>query len=134
MSYWLVKSEPSCWSFADHLAKGVEPWDGVRNHQANGNMKAMALGDLAFFYHSQKERACVGLLEVSVLWRPDPSDESGRFGMVDFRALRPLPHPVTLAQIKADPRLANLALLKQSRLSVVPIEAEAWQIMMEMAQ
>jgi predicted RNA-binding protein with PUA-like domain len=134
MSYWLVKSEPSCWSFADHLAKGVEPWDGVRNHQANGNMKAMALGDLAFFYHSQKERACVGLLEVSALWRPDPSDESGRFGMVDFRALRPLPHPVTLAQIKADPRLANLALLKQSRLSVVPIEAEAWQIMMEMAQ
>lgn len=133
MAYWLVKSEPSCWSFADHLAKGVEPWDGVRNHQANGYMKAMAAGDLALFYHSQKERACVGLLEVCADWRPDPSDDSGRFGMVDFRALRPLAKPVTLAQIKADPRLSELALLKQSRLSVVPIDPASWQIIMEMA-
>lgn len=133
MAHWLVKSEPSCWSWADHAAKGEELWDGVRNHQANNNMKAMRQGDLALFYHSQKERACVGLLEVASEWQPDPSDDSGRFGMVSFRALRPLAKPVTLEAIKADPRLGHLALLKQSRLSVVPIDAQAWSLIMAMA-
>jgi predicted RNA-binding protein with PUA-like domain len=133
MNFWLVKSEPSCWSWSDHLAKGKEPWDGVRNHQANGYMKTMRLGDQALFYHSQKERACVGLLEVCTEWHPDPNDESGRFGMVTFQALRALSHPVSLDLIKSDPRLTHLALLKQSRLSVVPIDAEAWAIILEIA-
>lgn len=133
MAYWLVKSEPSCWSFEDHLKKGTEPWDGVRNHQANTHMKSMQVGDQALFYHSQSQRACVGLLEVCKEWYPDPKDASGRFGMVDFKALHKLPQPVSLTQIKADPRLAHLPLLKQSRLSVVPIDADSWSILLSMA-
>lgn len=128
MAHFLVKSEPSCWSWADHVKKGVEPWDGVRNHQANSVMKEMAVGDTAFFYHSQSEKAVVGILEVVEPWRPDPSDDSGRFGLVAFRAVRPLPRPVTLAEIKADPRLSDLPLIRQSRLSVMAIPDDAWAI------
>lgn len=131
-AHFLVKSEPSCWSWDDHLKKGVEAWDGVRNHQANKVMKAMAVGDLAFFYHSQSEKAVVGILEVTEPWRPDPSDDSGRFGMVSFRALAPLPHPVSLAEIKADPRLAGLPLIRQSRLSVMAIPDDAWAMICAM--
>ncbi|MGC2854614.1 EVE domain-containing protein [Novispirillum sp. DQ9] len=128
MNTWLVKSEPGCWSFADHMAKGVERWDGVRNHQAAANLKAMRCGDLAFFYHSVDEKRVVGVLEVVREAYPDPTDPAGRFVCVDFKAVAPLPRPVTLAGIKADPRLAHLALLKQSRLSVVPIDAGAWAV------
>jgi predicted RNA-binding protein with PUA-like domain len=129
MAYWLVKSEPTAWSWERHLKKGVEPWNGVRNFQACNNMKAMKLGDRAFFYHSVDEKRIVGVLEVVKTYYPDPTDNSGRFGMVDFRALYPLKTPVTLARIKADPRLTHLALVKQSRLSVVPIDAAAWKIL-----
>ncbi|GGF59391.1 ubiquinol-cytochrome c reductase [Terasakiella brassicae] len=128
MNYWLVKSEPGCWSWADHVQKGVEPWDGVRNFQAAKYMKAMEVGDLAFFYHSQKEKAVVGVLEVVTTAYPDPSDESGRFVCVDFKALHPLKHPVSLKQIKDDPRLADMALVKQARLSVLPVAPDAWAL------
>jgi predicted RNA-binding protein with PUA-like domain len=126
MAYWLVKSEPGAWSWAQHVTKGVEPWNGVRNHQASNNMKAMKVGDKAFFYHSVDEKRIVGVLEVVKTYYPDPTDKSGRFGMVDFKALYPLKTPVTLAQIKAEPRLNHLALVRQSRLSVVPIDDKAW--------
>ena len=128
MAYWLVKSEPGAWSWEQHVGKGVEPWDGVRNHQAAGNMKAMKPGDLAFFYHSGEERRIMGTLEVVGAWRPDPTDDSGHFGLVDFKAVRALKRPVTLAEIKADPRLQHLALVRQSRLSVMPVDAAAWRL------
>lgn len=132
MNTWLVKSEPSAWSWDDHVKKGIEPWSGVRNHQACNNMKAMRKGDKAFFYHSVDEKRIVGVLEVVGEYRPDPTDESKRFGLVDFKALKPLKTPVTLAQIKEDPRLEHLALVRQSRLSVTPIDAKAWKILCAM--
>jgi predicted RNA-binding protein with PUA-like domain len=132
MSYWLVKSEPNAWSWEQHMAVGVEPWNGVRNHQACNNMKAMKVGDRAFFYHSGAERQVVGVLEVVREYYPDPSDASGRFGMVDFKALHPLARPVSLAEIKADGRLDHIALIRQSRLSVMPLDDGAWRIIAEM--
>jgi predicted RNA-binding protein with PUA-like domain len=122
----LVKSEPEAWSWEDHAKKGVEPWNGVRNHQAANNLKAMKIGERAFFYHSGESRAVVGVLEVVRAYYPDPTDATGRFGMVDFRAVHPLKTPVTLARIKAEPRLSHLALVRQSRLSVMPIDEKAW--------
>ena len=132
MRYWLVKSEPGEWSWEDHVKAGVEPWDGVRNHQAAGNLKRMKVGDRAFFYHSVREKRIVGVLEVVKEYYPDPSDESGRFGMVDFQAVEPLAEPVSLRQIKADDRLAHLALVRQSRLSVMPIDAKSWRLIRRM--
>jgi predicted RNA-binding protein with PUA-like domain len=132
MSYWLVKSEPNAWSWEQHMAVGVEPWNGVRNHQACNNMKAMKRGDRALFYHSGAERQVVGVLEVVREYYPDPSDASGRFGMVDFKALHPLARPVSLAEIKADGRLDHIALIRQSRLSVMPLDDGAWRIIAEM--
>jgi predicted RNA-binding protein with PUA-like domain len=132
MSYWLVKSEPNAWSWEQHVAAGVEPWNGVRNHQACNNMKAMRNGDKAFFYHSGAERQVVGVVEVVREYYPDPTDPSGRFGMVDFKALHPLAQPVSLAAIKADGRLDRIALIRQSRLSVMPLDDEAWRIIAEM--
>jgi len=132
MKYWLVKSEPGSWSWDDQVKKGVEHWDGVRNYQAANNMKAMKTGDKAFFYHSVNEKQIVGIVEVVKEYYPDPSDKSGRFGMVDFKAVEPVPNPVTLADIKAEPRLAELALIKQSRLSVVPIDAKSWKLICKM--
>jgi predicted RNA-binding protein with PUA-like domain len=132
MRYWLVKSEPGSWSWDDHVKVGVEPWNGVRNYQAANNMKAMKIGDKAFFYHSVKEKQIVGIVEVVKEYYPDPSDASGRFGMVDFKALKPVPKPVTLANIKADERLHDLALIRQSRLSVVPVDKASWDIICRM--
>ena len=132
MAYWLVKSEPDAWSWDEHMEAGVAEWDGVRNHQACNNMKAMKVGDQAFFYHSGGERAVVGILEVAREYYPDPTDASGRFGMVDFKALTPLPRPVSLAEIKADGRLDQTALVRQSRLSVMPLDDDAWRIISEM--
>ena len=128
MDYWLVKSEPGAWSWDHHAKAGVAEWDGVRNHQAANNMKAMKTGDKAFFYHSGADRCVVGTLEVVRTYYPDPSDPSGRFGMVDFKALRPLEKPVTLKDVKADGRLDHLALVRHSRLSVIPIDPEAWRV------
>ena len=129
MAYWLVKSEPGSWSWDDQVKKGVEHWDGVRNYQAANNMKAMKIGDLAFFYHSVNEKQIVGIVEVVKEYYPDPSDAKGRFGMVDFKTVKPFRTPVTLAEIKADERLQHLALVRQSRLSVTPIDPEAWTLL-----
>ncbi len=133
MKYWLVKSEPGAWSWDDHVKEGTAEWDGVRNHQACGNMNAMKIGDRAFFYHSVKEKQVVGLLEVVKEYYPDPSDESERFGMVDFKALKPVEKPVTLAEIKATPELQDMALVRQSRLSVMPVTAKEWRLILKMS-
>ncbi len=135
MAYWLFKSEPGAWSWNDQAAE-TEPvgWEGVRNHQAANNMKAMKIGDLGFFYHSVKEKQVVGIVEVVGEYHPDPTDASAKFGMVDLVAVRPMVRPVTLAEIKADPRLQDLALVRQSRLSVVPIGDEEWRIICTMGE
>lgn len=128
MAYWLVKSEPQAWSWQQHLEAGIEPWDGVRNHQAAANLKAMQVGDQAFFYHSGTERRIMGIVEVTRPYHPDPTDPSGRFGMVDLKALHSFARPVTLAEIKANPALSHIALVRQSRLSVMPIDEDAWRL------
>mgnify|MGYP003636493565 FL=1 len=132
MQYWLFKSEPGAWSWDDQVKKGVEHWDGVRNYQANNNMKAMKKGDKGFFYHSVNEKRIVGIVEVVKEHYPDDSDESGRFGMVDINAVEPVKTPVTLADVKAEPKLADLALVRQSRLSVVPVAAAEWKLLCKM--
>ena len=134
MAYWLVKSEPETWSWESHVEAGTAEWDGVRNAQANNNMKAMAVGDRAFFYHSGDERRILGVLEVVREAYPDPSDPKGKSVMVDFKALGPLARPVTLAEIKADGRLDGIALVRQSRLSVMPIDDEAWAVIQELGR
>lgn len=132
MKYWLIKSEPYKWSWDDQVKKGVEHWDGVRNHQASNNMKEMKKSDQAFFYHSNEGKEIVGICEVVKEYYPDHTDESGRFGMVDFKAIKPLKNPVTLAQIKETKGLAEMALLKQSRLSVSPVRKKEWDIILKM--
>jgi predicted RNA-binding protein with PUA-like domain len=132
MQYWLFKSEPGAWSWDDQVKVGVEPWNGVRNYQANNNMKAMKIGDKGFFYHSVNEKQIVGIVEVVKEHYPDHTDESGRFGMVDVKALHPVKTPVTLADVKAEPKLGNLALVKQSRLSVVPVAKDEWKLLCKM--
>ena len=134
MKYWLIKSEPGTWSWQDQVDAGEKGthWDGVRNYQASNNMKEMKIGDLCFFYHSVSEKQIVGIVEVIKEYYPDPSDAKGRFGMVDVKAVKPLPKPVTLADIKADPRLENFALVRQSRLSVVPVDEATWHLISRM--
>ncbi len=134
MAYWLLKSEPGSWSWDDQVKAGATEWDGVRNYQASNNMNAMELGDLCFFYHSVKEKLVVGIVEVVGLYYPDPSDASGRFGMVDVKAVKPMERPVSLSEIKAEPRLSELALVKQSRLSVVPVNQAEWRLICEMGE
>lgn len=126
--HWLVKSEPDTWSWADQVkcgAKGTQ-WDGVRNNAAALHLKAMSKGDLCFFYHSGDERRIVGIVEVTKTAYPDPSDEAGRFVMVDVKAVGPVPEPVTLAAIKADKKLQDMVLIKQGRLSVSPVTPAQW--------
>ncbi|WP_343561196.1 EVE domain-containing protein [Kiloniella sp. b19] len=132
MAYWLMKSEPASWSWQDQLSVPEEPWNGVRNYQAANNMKAMELGDRAFFYHSVKEKAVVGIVKISKLYHPDPSDQSGRFGMVSVKAVESLPQPVTLEMIKQHESLSGMALLRQSRLSVSPVTEEEWSVICKM--
>jgi predicted RNA-binding protein with PUA-like domain len=129
MAHWLLKSEPGEWSWEDQVRSGDagDMWDGVRNHQAANNLKAMHKGDLGFFYHSGKAREIVGIVEVIGEQRPDPTDPSGRFVVVDVRAKAPFPRPVSLKEIKADPALAEMALVRHSRLSVMPVTAEHWR-------
>jgi predicted RNA-binding protein with PUA-like domain len=126
MAHWLVKSEPGVYSWDNMVADKRTHWNGVRNFQAANNLKAMKVGDSCFFYHSNEERAVVGVVEVVKTYYPDPSDKTGRFGMVDLKADKKLKTPVSLAQIKADPELADIALVRQSRLSVQPVDAKAW--------
>jgi predicted RNA-binding protein with PUA-like domain len=134
MKHWLVKSEPDSWSWQQMVAAGKKGthWNGVRNHVAKQNLMAMALGDHAFFYHSNEGKAIVGIVEVTKLYYPDPSDESGRFGMVDVRALKAVPKPVTLAAVKAEPKLAKMMLVANSRLSVQPVTDDEWTLVSEM--
>ena len=135
MAYWLFKSEPSTWSWQNQLDKGDEGegWDGVRNYQASNNMKAMEIGDLGFFYHSVNEKQIVGIVQVCETYHPDPTDASGRFGMVSVKAVKSVTTPVTLAMMKAEESLEDFALIRQSRLSVVPVSEAQWQFILKMA-
>jgi len=134
MAYWLFKSEPSSWSWDEQVAAGEAgtPWNGVRNHQAKLHLRAMRVGDHGFFYHSGEGKAVVGIVEVIRDYYPDPSDETGRFGMVDVKAVEALPRPVTLDAAKAEPRLKDMALVRFSRLSVQPVTAEEWALVRAM--
>lgn len=129
MNYWLFKSEPSTWSWDDQVAKGDagEEWDGVRNYQARNFMREMKLGDRGFFYHSQKDREIVGIVEVCAEAHPDSTTDDERWECVDIRAVEPLPKPVNLDRIKADPELAEMILVKNSRLSVQPVREDEWR-------
>lgn len=133
MAYWLVKSEPETWSWAQQLKSGKTDWDGVRNHQAAGYLRAMKKGDLAFFYHSGDEKQIVGVVKVTKEHMPDPKDETGKFVMVEMTAEKPVKAPVTLAAIKAEPKLANMVLVKNSRLSVQPVTEPEWKAVCKMA-
>ncbi len=126
---WLVKSEPGAWSWDDQMRDGVTAWTGVRNHQAAASLKAMRVGDTCFFYHSVSEKRIVGVVEVVREAYPDPTAESGNWVCVDLKAVVSLPRPVTLAQVKDDPRLVDLPLVRQSRLSVMPIDEESWGLL-----
>lgn len=134
MAHWLVKSEPSSWSWDEQVAAGAAgtPWTGVRNHLAKQHLMAMKVGERAFFYHSNEGKAVVGIVEVIKPYYPDHTDASGRFGMVDFRAVAPMPAPVTLAAIKAEPRLAAMELVVNSRLSVQPVREDEWALVCAM--
>lgn len=135
MRYWLFKSEPSTWSWQDQVARGEtgEEWDGVRNYQARNFMREMAVGDRGFFYHSQKEKAVVGTVEVIAGAHPDSTTDDPRWECVDIKALESVQEPVTLDAIKADPRLSEMVLVRNSRLSVQPVTAEEWRIVCGMA-
>lgn len=132
MAHWLVKSDPDTYGWPQMQRDGRTQWDGVRNHQAANNLKAMKKGDRAFFYHSGGETAIVGVVEIVKEAYPDPSDEDGRFVMVDLKSVAPLTTPVTLAQVKAEPKLKNLPLVKFSRLSVQPVDDASWALICSM--
>ena len=136
MEYWLFKSEPSTWSWKDQVKKGKEGegWDGVRNSQANYNMKKMKIGDLGFFYHSVKEKQIVGIVRVIGEHRPDPTDKKGIFGMVVIEAVKEVNKYVHLSDIKSNENLSELALIKQARLSVVPVSKAHWKEICLMAE
>lgn len=130
MRYWLFKSEPNTWSWNDQVAKGDagEEWDGVRNYQARNFMRDMKKGDRGFFYHSMKEKSVVGIVEVCAEAHPDSTTDDTRWECVDIKAIRPFDSPVSLDQIKSDPRLGDMVLVKNSRLSVQPVTEEEWAI------
>lgn len=132
MAYWIIKSEPFTWSWEDQMTHKTTHWDGVRNHQAAKNLKAMRLEDLCFFYHSGTERRIMGIVRVTKEAYLDPTDETGRFVMVDVDYVESLKNPVPLSLIKSLPNLAHLALVKQSRLSVMPADAEAWKTVLSL--
>ena len=134
MAYWLFKSERDTWSWDEQKKKGAkgEGWNGVRNYQANNNMKAMKKGDLGFFYHSNDDRCVVGIVRVIGEHRPDPTDEKGKFGLVVIEAVEDMPKPVTLADVKAEPALSEMVLVKNSRLSVQPVTADEWKLVCKM--
>jgi len=133
MAYWLLKSEPSSYSWDRLVADGRTHWDGVRNHQAANNLRAMKEGDRAFFYHSNEGKEIVGIAEIVRAFYPDPRDPTGSFGMVDVKPVAPVSRPVTLAQMKQVPELAGFALLRQSRLSVCPVSDREWAVICDMA-
>lgn len=134
MAYWLYKSEPSVWSWDQQVAAGEKGtfWNGVRNHVAKQNLMAMKRGERGFFYHSNEGKAVVGIVEVIREYYPDHTDETGKFGMVDVKAVKALPRPVTLDAIKAEPKLKAMVLVNNSRLSVQPVTAEEWALVCKM--
>ena len=125
-NYWLLKSEPSTWSWEDQVKGKVDMWDGVRNYQARNNLKKMKKGDQCFFYHSVSEKSIVGIVEVVKEHYPDPTDNKNKFVAVDVKAIKKLKKPVSLDEIKKDNKLKNIALIRQSRLSVMPINKTEW--------
>lgn len=135
MRHWLFKSEPDTWSWDQQVAKGAlgEEWSGVRNYQARNFMREMALGDLGFFYHTQSDKAVVGIVEVIATAHPDSTATDTAWECVDLKAVRPLPRPVTLAAIKLNPALADMALVKSPRLSVQPVTEDQWAEILRMA-
>jgi len=134
MAHWLLKSDPETWSWQDQIKAGKKGtfWDGVRNHSAKLNLMAMKVGEQAFFYHSGDTREIVGIVEITKPYYPDPTDESGQFGMVDVRAIEPLKEPVTLDAIKQDSRLADMQLVRYSRLSVQKVSEAEWKLIRAM--
>lgn len=135
MAYWLFKSEPSVWSWQEQVDKGNtgEPWTGVRNHTAKKNMQTMQIGEQGFFYHSNEGKEIVGIVEVISEYLPDPTDESGKFGMVVVKAVASLPKRLSLKEIKQIPELQDMALVKQSRLSVQPVKGSEWEIICQLS-
>jgi predicted RNA-binding protein with PUA-like domain len=134
MAHWLIKSEPSSWSWSQQVAAGTAgtSWNGVRNHQAKQHLMAMKVGDEAFFYHSNEGKEIVGIVAVTKPFHPDPTDASGKFGMVDVKAVKPFVTPVPLEAIKREPKLARMVLVNNSRLSVQPVSEAEWQIIVKM--
>ena len=133
MNFWLLKSEPSTWSWDDQSKVKKEMWDGVRNYQARNNLMKMKKGDLCFFYHSVNEKKIVGIVEVVKEHYPDPTDITNKFVVVDIKTKKKLKNSVSLKQIKLQKKLSHLALIKQSRLSVMPIDEESWYLINKMA-
>ena len=133
MKYWLLKSEPNAWSWENQVEEGASMWDGVRNYQARNNLKEMKKNDLCFFYHSVTERSIVGIVKVVKEYYPDPTDKTGRFVVVDVKAIKKLKKPVSLDQIKENSKLQDIALVKQSRLSVMPLKKTEWDIIVKMS-
>ncbi len=133
MKYWLLKSEPSTWSWQNQIDEGTSMWDGVRNYQARNNLKNMKKNDLCFFYHSVSERSIVGIVKVVKEFYPDPTDNSGKFVVVDVKPIRKLINPVSLDEIKKKENLQDIALLKQSRLSVMPLKKREWDTIVKMS-
>ena len=133
MNYWLLKSEPTNWSWSDQIKVEKEMWDGVRNYQARNYLKAMKNNDLCFFYHSVNEKKIVGIVSVVKEYYPDPTDKTNKFVVVDVKAKKSRLKPVTLLQIKKEKRLSHIALVKQSRLSVMPIDKKSWNLINAMA-
>ena len=133
MKYWLLKSEPDAWSWDNQVEGGASMWDGVRNYQARNNLKEMKKNDLCFFYHSVTERSIVGIVKVVKEYYPDPTDKTGRFVVVDVKATKKLKNPVSLDQIKESSKLKDIALVKQSRLSVMPLKKTEWEIIIKMS-
>ena len=129
MAYWLLKSEPSTWSWDDQVKKGApQEWDGVRNYAARNFMREMQVGDLGFFYHSVHEKRIVGIVNVAATAHPDSTSDDPRWECVDVEAVKPLPNPVTLEQVKSTPELSDMALVKLSRLSVQPVTKAQWDV------
>ena len=133
INYWLLKSEPDAWSWDNQVKEGASMWDGVRNYQARNNLKEMKKNDLCFFYHSVTERSIVGIVKVVKEYYPDPTDKTGRFVVVDVKATKKLKNPVSLDQIKENSKLKDIALVKQSRLSVMPLKKTEWDIIVKMS-
>tara|TARA_B100001173_G_C15906315_1_gene512186 strand:+ start:560 stop:970 length:411 start_codon:yes stop_codon:yes gene_type:complete len=133
MNYWLIKSEPETWSWDDQVKAKIDMWDGVRNYQARNNLMKMKKGDLCFFYHSVKEKKIVGIVEVVKEYYTDPTDKTKKFVAVNVKAKQKIDNPITLEQIKTDKKLSHLALIKQSRLSVMPIDKNSWKRILKLS-